>query len=158
MLASAATYAVHGVEAVEVTVEADVRPGLPSSTIVGLPDTAVRESRERVRSALVNSGWEFPLRRITVNLAPADLRKGGPGFDLAIAAALLAASGQLDPALLDGLALGGELALDGAVRGVAGVLAMAEAAAELGHGGVAVAAANGAEAALIPGLRVVPLE
>ena len=86
MLARATTFALQGVDAVEVAVEADISSGLPAFTIVGLPDAAVQESRERVRAAMVNSGLEFPLRRITVNLAPADLRKAGPGFDLALAA------------------------------------------------------------------------
>ena len=95
MLASARTFTLDGVAAREVRVEVDVHRGLPAFSIVGLPDAAVRESRERVRAALVNCGFEFPLRRITVNLAPADLPKAGPGLDLAIAAALLAASGQL---------------------------------------------------------------
>ena len=96
MLATVRTYALVGVEAREVRVEVDVRNGLPSFALVGLPDAAVRESRERVRAAIVNSGFEFPQKRITANLAPADLRKAGPGFDLAIAAAVLAASNQLD--------------------------------------------------------------
>src|SRR5918997_2094038 len=95
VLAVARTYALLGVEAREVRVEADVRNGLPGFALVGLPDAAVREARERVRAALVNSGFEFPQKRITANLAPADLRKGGPGFDLALAAALLAATEQL---------------------------------------------------------------
>ena len=96
MLASVRTFALLGIEAREVQVDADVESGgLPSFSLVGLPDPAVRESRERVRSALVNSGFKFPMHRITANLAPADLRKTGPSFDLAIAAALLAASGQI---------------------------------------------------------------
>src|SRR3954447_6430460 len=90
--------------------------------------TAVRESRERVRSALENSGFKFPQHRITANLAPADLRKAGPSFDLAIAAGLLAASGQLPPERLEGVSLAGELALDGSIRPIPGALAMAEAA------------------------------
>jgi magnesium chelatase family protein len=158
MLASTRTFTLDGVSARPVDVEVHVRRGLPAFSVVGLPDTAVRESRERVRSALVNGGWDFPEQRITVNLAPADLPKGGPGFDLAIAAALLVAQGHLPEQLLAELALGGELALDGSVRGVAGVLAMAEEAARLQIGGMAVAAANAAEAALIEDLRVVPLE
>jgi magnesium chelatase family protein len=92
MLARVLTFSLLGVDGVPVTVEADIHSGLPAFTIVGLPDAAVQESRERVRAALLNSGFEFPLRRITVNLAPADLRKAGPGFDLALAAAVLAAS------------------------------------------------------------------
>src|SRR5215213_9442935 len=154
MLASAATYAVHGVDALEVTVEADVRPGLPSFTIVGLPDTAVRESRERVRAALVNSGWEFPLQRITVNLAPADLRKAGPGFDLALAAALLAASGQVSSERLSQLAVIGELGLDGSARGVRGALAMADACARGRFAGLIVPAEVAAEAALVDRIDV----
>ena len=133
------------------------RGGLPSFSLVGLPDPAVRESRERVRSALVNSGFKFPMSRITANLAPADLRKAGPSFDLAIAAALLAASGQLPPERLSGVALAGELALDGSVRPVPGVLAMAEAARELDVEAIAVPAPNAPEAALAGAPRVVPL-
>src|SRR3954468_10331024 len=154
MLASAATYAVHGVEAVEVTVEADVRPGLPSFTIVGLPDTAVREPRERVRAALVNSGWEFPLKRITVNLAPADLRKAGPGFDLALAAALLAASGQVSAERLSDVAVIGEVGLDGSARAVRGALAMADACARGRFAGLIVPSDSAAEASLVDGLEV----
>ena len=97
-------------------VEVDVNRGLPAFSLVGLPDAAVRESRERVRAALINAGFEFPQTRITASLAPADLRKGGPGLDLAIAAALLAASNQLTEGALDGVALAGELALDGSIR------------------------------------------
>ena len=94
MLAHVTTFAIQGVESRRVTVEVDIRPGLPAFTIVGLGDRAVRESRERVRSAILNSGFEFPARRITVNLAPAALRKEGPGFDLAIACGVLAAVGR----------------------------------------------------------------
>ena len=97
MLARVTTFAIDGVEPRRITVEVDIRPGLPAFTIVGLGDTAVRESRERVRAAILNSGYEFPQRRITANLAPASLRKAGPGFDAALALAILAASGQLDP-------------------------------------------------------------
>src|SRR3954452_19281721 len=95
MLASVATFAIEGVDSSEVTVEVDLRRGLPAFTIVGLPDRAVRESKERVRAALLNSGLEFPRERITANLAPADLRKAGPSFDLAIAVAILAATDQI---------------------------------------------------------------
>jgi len=158
VLASARTFTIDGVTAREVRVEVDVHRGLPAFTIVGLPDAAVRESRERVRAALVNCGFEFPLRRITVNLAPADLPKAGPGLDLATAAALLAACGQLPAGMDDSCALAGELALDGSVRPVAGALAMAEAARELGGERLIVAAANGSEAALVENLTVSPLE
>ena len=136
MLATAQTFTLDGISARPVRVEVDVHRGLPAFSVVGLPDAAVREARERVRAALANCGFEFPLRRIVANLAPASLRKAGPGMDLAIAAALLTASGQLE---LGGgcraLAMVGELALDGSVRPVPGVLAIAEAARERGRRG-----------------------
>jgi magnesium chelatase family protein len=158
VLASVRTFALLGIEAREVQVEVDVTSGgLPSFSLVGLPDAAVRESRERVRSALVNSGFKFPMHRITANLAPADLRKAGPSFDLAIAAALLAASGQLLPERLSRIALAGELALDGSIRAVPGVLAMAEAARQVDTKAIAVPAPNAPEAALAGEPRVVPL-
>ncbi len=141
-----------------VTVEADIHSGLPAFTIVGLPDAAVQESRERVRAALLNSGFEFPLRRITVNLAPADLRKAGPGFDLALAAAVLAASGQVRSERLGSCALCGELGLDGSVRGVRGSIVMAQAARATGCAALVVPRANAGEAALIDGLEVAPIE
>lgn len=122
------SFALQGIEAVPVAVEVDVSPGLPSFEIVGLPDAAVREARERVRAAIRNGGWPFPLQRITVNLAPAHTRKEGAGFDAAIALGVLAAAGAFHPAGLEGLAVAGELALDGALRPVRGALAMALAA------------------------------
>jgi magnesium chelatase family protein len=148
VLASVLTFEILGVEAHEVSVEVDVGSGLPAFSLVGLPDAAVRESRERVRSAVLNSGFEFPQQRITASLAPADLRKAGSGLDLAIAAALLAASGQLKPEVLDGVALSGELALDGGIRPAAGALAMAEKARERGARALVIASPNSAEAAL----------
>src|SRR3982751_4810801 len=108
MLASMATFAIEGVDSSEVTVEVDVRPGLPTFTVVGLPDAAVREARERVRAALLNSGLDFPLKRLTANLAPADLRKAGPSFDLALAVALLAAAGQVPRDSIGSCAVCGE--------------------------------------------------
>jgi magnesium chelatase family protein len=126
VLASVRSYALLGVDAREVRVEVDVGRGLPSFSIVGLPDAAVREARERVRAALLNSDFKFPQDRITVNLAPANLPKAGPGFDLAIAAALAIASGQLSEPALAGAALMGELALDGSIRAAPGALPMAE--------------------------------
>lgn len=158
MLAQAITFTLVGVTAEPVSAEVDVHPGLPTFSLVGLPDAAVRESRERVRAAIVNSGFEFPLQRITASLAPADLRKAGPGFDLAIAAGLLAASGKLDHRVFERYALAGELALDGSVRPVNGVLAMAEAARRRGALGLVVPAPNAPEAALVSGLEVVGLE
>jgi magnesium chelatase family protein len=158
VLATARTFTLDGISARPVRVEVDVHRGLPNFTIVGLPDAAVREARERVRAALVNCGFEFPLRRIVVNLAPASLRKAGPGMDLAIAAALLSASGQLEWEALAGIALVGELALDGATRPVQGALAMAEAARESGAEAIVLPAQNGPEAALAAGVEVIPVE
>jgi magnesium chelatase family protein len=158
MFALARTFALVGVDAEPVYVEVDIGGGLPSFTIVGLPDTAVRESRERVRSALRNSGFKYPDHRITVNLAPADVRKAGPGFDLAIAAAILAAMGQLPRAIVDNFAMAGELALDGAIRPAPGALAMAEGARGLGLRGVAVAPQDVSQAALVEGIDVMPVE
>src|SRR5579864_5510072 len=109
MLARVTTFAIDGVEPRRIHVEVDIRPGLPAFTIVGLGDTAVRESRERIRSAILNSGFEFPQRRITANLAPAYLRKAGPGFDAAMALAILGASGQLPREALRTVAVFGEL-------------------------------------------------
>src|SRR4051812_2636778 len=156
MFAIARTFALVGVGAEPVHVEVDVGSGLPAFTIVGLPDAAVRESRERVRSALVNSGFKFPLHRLTANLAPADLRKAGPGFDLAIAAALLVATGQLPRSPLERYALAGELALDGAIRPVPGALAMAEGARGWGMRGVAGAPADASPGSPGSGPEVVP--
>jgi magnesium chelatase family protein len=158
MLATAQTFTLDGIVARPVRVEIDVHRGLPAFSVVGLPDAAVREARERVRSALVNCGFEFPLRRIVANLAPASLRKAGPGLDLAIATALLCASEQLDLGRLPKLALVGELALDGAVRPVPGVLAISEAARERGVEAIVVPAENGPEAALVGEIEVIGLE
>ncbi len=157
MLATARTFTLDGISARPVRVEVDVHRGLPGFAMVGLPDAAVREARERVRAALVNCGFEFPLSRIVVNLAPASLRKVGPGMDLAIAAALLRASDQLDWEGMERVALAGELALDGTVRPINGALAIAEAARESGAEGIVLPAENGPEAALAGGVEVMPL-
>ena len=129
MLARCLSASLVGLDAQPVTVEVDLAPGLPGVQLVGLPDKAIQESRERVRSALRNSGFRGPLVRVVVNLAPADLRKEGPAFDLPIALGLLAASGQLDRPQLDGLWCAGELALDGQLRPIRGTLAIAACAA-----------------------------
>lgn len=157
MLAKATTYAIEGVGARRVTVEVDIRAGLPAFSMVGLPDTAVRESRERVRAALLNDGFEFPQRRITVNLAPADLHKAGPSFDLAIALAMLSASGQIEPEPFERAALIGELSLDGAVQPVRGALAIAEAAARDNLTTLVVPIQNALEAALVERDVVAPV-
>ena len=158
MLATVRTFTLDGIAARPVRVEVDVHRGLPAFSVVGLPDAAVREARERVRAALVNCGFEFPLRRIVASLAPASLRKAGPGMDLAIATALLTASGQLSWEALSRLAMVGELALDGSVRPVSGVLAIAEAARELGAETIVVPAENGPEAALAGEIDVIGLD
>lgn len=158
MLATARTFTLDGIAARPVRVEVDVHRGLPAFNVVGLPDAAVREARERVRAALANCGFDFPLQRIIANLAPASLRKAGPGLDLPLAVALLVAAGQLEWERLPRLAMAGELALDGGLRPVPGVLAIAEAAREGGVEALVVPAENGAEAALVSGLEVVPLE
>ena len=155
MLARVTTFALTGIEPLRVTVEIDLRAGLPSFTIVGLGDRAVREARDRVRAAVLNSGFEFPPRRVTVNLAPAYLHKGGPGFDLAIACAVLAASGQVPSDALDGVALFGELALGGELRPCRGAIAVAEGTRRAGLSTLVVPRERGAEAALVDGVDVV---
>ncbi len=158
MLARAHTFTIEGLHTRRVTVEVDVRPGLPAFAIVGLADTAVREARERVKAAILNSGYEFPARRMTANLAPGDVPKAGPGLDLALACAVLAASGQVPADELERIALFGELALDGAVRPSRGTLAIAQATMRAGLGGLAIAGARAHEARLIDGLQVTVVE
>lgn len=155
MLARLQSHAVLGMEACHVDVEADLGWGLPAFSIVGLPDAAVREAKERVRAGMTNSGYEFPLRRITVNLAPADVRKEGPAFDLPIALSLLAASEQMKSDLLGSYSAVGELSLDGGVRRINGALSQAEGARRAGHRGILLPAANAREAALIDGIQVI---
>ena len=159
MLATAQTFTLDGIAARPVRVEVDVHRGLPAFSVVGLPDAAVREARERVRAALANCGFEFPLRRIVANLAPASLRKAGPGMDLAIAAALLTASGQLEwEGAIAAPAMVGELALDGSVRGVSGALAIAEAARELGRRGDRRPGRERPRGGARRGIEVIPIE
>jgi magnesium chelatase family protein len=158
VLATAQTFTLDGISARAVRVEVDVHRGLPAFSVVGLPDPAVREARERVRAALANCGFEFPLRRIVANLAPASLRKAGPGLDLAIAVALLTASEQLELGRGAKMAMVGELALDGSVRPVPGVLTIAEAARQRGIESILVPAENGPEAALVDEIEVICLE
>ena len=149
MLARSRSYALLGLEAVPVEVEVDVGQGLPNLTIVGLPDQAVKEARERVRSALINSQFEVPAGRLTVNLAPADLKKEGGSFDLAIALGLLASSGQASAERLETIAAVGELALDGTLRPAAGILPISLAARGHDIRTLLVPAANVAEASLV---------
>lgn len=154
MLAKVHSGAVLGVDAYVVEVEVDIANGLPGFAVVGLGDTGVQESRERVKSAIRNSGFAFPGLRLTVNLAPADIKKAGPSFDLPIAVGILAASDQVPAERLAGMLLVGELSLDGLLRPVSGVLPIAIAAARAGYEAVVVPEANASEAAMVEGIAV----
>jgi len=156
MLSRVSAAAVLGIQAFPVLVEVDLQSGLPSFSTVGLPDEAVRESRDRVRAAIMNSGYAFPSSRVTVNLAPADLRKEGSGFDLAIAVGLLAAQGLVQLEAAADLLLVGELSLDGGLKPVRGVLPVAIAARERGYRGVVLPPESAAEAALVREVEVYP--
>ena len=157
MLARLRTAAVFGVEARQVDVEVDVSFGMPRFTMVGLPDASVRESRDRVRSAIRNSGFAFPAHRITVNLAPADVRKAGAAFDLPIALGILTAEGVVERRDAGGLLLLGELSLDGSIHPARGVLPIAAAARRAGIGALLLPMANAREAAIVTGLDVYPV-
>lgn len=157
MLAKARSCAIVGLEGAIVEVEADISPGLPSFSIVGLPDTMVQESRERVRAAIRNSGCDFPMKRITVNLAPADLRKEGPSYDLPIAIGILSSSQQIRSDVSD-LVFLGELSLEGSVRHTHGILPMVAMAKEQGVSAVFVPDSDKGEAALIEGIDIYPVE
>jgi magnesium chelatase family protein len=154
MLARVWSCALSGLEGELVQVEVDIHYGLPHTTIVGLPDAAVRESKDRLYAALRNVGFRYPAMRITVNLAPADVRKAGPAYDLPIALGILLASDQLKADLSDTIGIG-EIALDGALRPTQGILPIAAAARARGFARVIVPAANASEAALVPGIEVV---
>jgi magnesium chelatase family protein len=158
VLSRVTTFALDGVESRRVTVEADIRLGLPAFTIVGLADKAVREARERVRAAIVNSGHEFPQKRITVNLAPAYLRKIGPGFDLPLAVAILVASDQLEADSIEDTAVTGELSLSGELRAIRGALAIAEGVRRHLLSRLLLPLARAREAALVPGVTVLGVE
>ncbi len=157
MIAKIMSSAVIGIDACGVDVESDVVGGLPGFVIVGLPDTAIRESRERVKAGIANSEFIFPKRRITVNLAPADLRKEGPSFDLPIALSILIATKQVKLKAAKSYVVVGELALDGSVRRVAGALPFSLYARDSGRAGIIVPAENAPEAALVSGLDVIPV-
>ena len=148
MLARISSFGLNGLEAYPVAIETDISPGLPFITVVGLPDNAVRESRERIRAAIKNSGFEFPAQRITINLAPADTKKQGPCYDLAIALGVLAAQGLIPAGALSPYAFLGELSLDGRIQPVQGVLSFALAAASSNCQGLIVPFENAREAAL----------
>ena len=154
MLVCLRSAAVFGVDAYPVQIEVDVSFGLPSFTMVGLPDAMVRESRDRVRLAIRNSGFEFPHHRITVNLAPADVRKAGSSFDLPIALGVLATSGQLEGRALDDTLVLGELSLDGSINAIRGVLPIAVAARRLGLTRLLLPPQNAPEASVVDGLQV----
>ena len=154
MLARIRSAAVLGIDAYAVDVEVDITNGLPTFATVGLPHGAVREGRERIAAALANAGYQFPLKRITVNLAPADIRKDGSGLDLPIALGVLVASGQLPDAGLRRLMLAGEVGLEGDLRPVRGALSMALAARAAGCRGLLLPQDNVSEAAVVDGLAV----
>jgi magnesium chelatase family protein len=157
MLAKTRTCALVGLDGVLVESEVDIAPGLPAFHIVGLADTAVQESKERVRAAIRNSGAEFPMRRIAVSLAPADVRKSGPAYDLPIAIGILTSTGQVPEIDLDSLLLG-ELALDGTLRSTQGILPMVAVGKQQGFKRAFVPSVNAEEAALVQGIEVLPVK
>src|ERR1041385_2975469 len=158
MLAKVCSAAVNGIEAYPVEVEVNAGFGDTIIVIVGLPDAAVQESRDRVMTALINSGFRYTFGRNTINLAPADVKKEGPSFDLPSAVGMVAASEQLETDQLENFVMVGELALTGAVRMVKGVLPMALRARAEGKSGILVPVDNAAEAAVVKGLQVIPIQ
>ncbi len=154
MLARVWSASIVGIDAVKVGVEVDVSGGLPGIVILGLPDSAIQESKERVKATLKNAGFAFPMRKIVINLTPADLRKEGPCFDLPISVGILAASDQVKPDLLGDYLFLGEVSLDGSLRPVTGVLPIAASAREMGIVGLVVPTDNAQEAAVVEGLKV----
>lgn len=158
MLAQVYSTAILGIDAIVVMVEVDIARGLPAFDLVGLPDAAIKESKERVRAAIRNSEFIFPSRRITVNLAPADLKKEGAIFDLPIAIGILAASSQIPASNLGGFIIGGELSLDGMVRPIKGVLSMAISAKKIGGKALLIPYENGDEGGIVDGVDVYPIK
>ncbi len=158
MLSRIFSCGVVGLDGVVIEVEVDTNRGKPFITIVGLPDTAVQESKERVNSAIKNSGFLFPRAKVTVNLAPADVRKEGPAYDLPIAVGILVASKQINPQMLEKSLVVGELSLDGTLRHVRGVLPMAALARQEGFQRLIVPAIDSVEAALIPDIEIIGVE
>lgn len=158
MLAKIRSGAVAGVDGLPIEVETDIAFGLPTFSTVGLPEGAVRESKDRVKAAIKNSGYEFPNRRITVNLAPADVKKAGAGYDLPIAIGILAASEAFKSRTLDQYMVVGELSLDGSVRPTRGILPMVMAARDAGLAGIIVPQENASEAAVVSGIKVIGVD
>ena len=157
MLATVLSSAVHGIDALLVEVEVDIASGLPQMAVVGLPEGAVKESKDRVRAALKNSGYDFPARKITINLAPADIKKEGSAYDLPIGLGLLAANGLLPAQRLREYSILGELSLDGRVKAVRGALPIAAAASEKGLRGILLPPDNAQEAAVVNGVDIIPV-
>lgn len=158
MLAKIISYGLIGVNGYQVDIEADVHSGLPGIEMVGLPDTAIKESKERVRSAIKNSGFGFSPRKITLNFAPADIKKEGPVYDLPIAIALLTATEQLEPQMVSGVTFIGELSLDGSIKHVNGILPILMTAKSLNHSKIIIPISNAAEASYIEGIEVFAME
>jgi magnesium chelatase family protein len=158
MLSKVTSSTVYGLDAYQVDVEVDMSPGLPMFSIVGLPDAAVKESRERVRAAIKNTGFNFPIRKITVNLAPADIKKEGSGFDLPMSLGILVAEGVVKPEALEHFLVVGELSLDGRVKPIKGALPIAVATRDAGLKGLILPGENAREAAVVQGLSVYGVE
>ena len=158
MLSKILSSAVLGIDAYIVEVEIDIASGLPVFTTVGLPETAVKESKERVKAAISNSGYVFPDDRITVNLAPANIKKEGTGFDLPIALGILSATGLIPQKNLSSYLVLGELSLDGRVKPVKGSLPVAIAGKKSGYDGIVVPFDNGREASVVSGISIIPIK
>ena len=158
MIVKVASSTVIGIESYPIDVEVDVSPGLPQFSTVGLPDVAVRESKDRIKAAIKNSGYGFPKNHVTVNLAPADIKKEGTGFDLPIAVGILAAEGCIRSETLQDYILVGELSLDGSIKGVPGILSSAFLAGKAGKRGIIVASENAGEGAVVESTDVIPVD
>ncbi len=158
MIVRVTSGAVIGIDSYPVEVEVDLSPGLPQFSTVGLPDVAVRESKERIRAAIKNSGYKFPRNHVTVNLAPADIKKEGTAFDLPIAVAILAAEGNIESDATRDYVFMGELSLDGGIKGVRGILPVAFQAERMGKKGIVLSEENAAEAALVQSIDVIPVK